>query len=230
MKSQFFRIFNSDDQDNKGFFLDFEKILKIDPKKAEYLLINTNKLFDSETKDQRRAFALEAEKQTGLELGIIDIFYNMLFFLSRFYTENEIPVDDADLIEADIIENKLLQSFNKPNASIVLHAVFEKLQDQCIDSFKKQKSKYGVLPSFSQLSSTVELRARLVNEYRSGLSANSYTPTVKGFFPVASFALYSDSNSDPFFFTASKEQVEVILEKMKAIVKELEAVEQYIRK
>jgi hypothetical protein len=188
----------------------------------EMTFATTNKHID--------ALSEKVADATGLPLIRVSSIYQCLIFFYRRIRGGKYMGDTTEAWARDIAQfgiidqnqEKLLSRNLKP-----LLDISEELESEAL----RRDFANGVFPTLSGFGSTTELRSVQKDRYDTTIDVNNYRPDIKDTLPVASIRLkFKNTSKQDVYFQADKSDVDFLIAHLRALLKDMSALESFVKK
>ncbi len=220
MKSILFSRLDLSDERNKGFSTDLVELLQLSQSQLDALVKSLPEYLESTTKPKKSALISDIAQSTGILQYRLDSLIAILIFFLAQMEDDEISVDEPDAWMQDLQELGVLSDEN----SVTFLRLIQELKTSTIERFSRirriQLETGGVLPSFSSIGYTVEMRGVFSEDYESWKPLETYSPKLLDLVPVASISIgiRGEAKSE-VAFQASLDQIDIMLGHLNAAKK-----------
>ena len=220
MKSTLFSRFDLTDEENKFFVEAMEKVLS---NNRDGLLKIIQRLPEMQTltsRQERINVCEELSDELGVEFSTVNSAINVFNFFASNLIKNEFKDDTAEQIVDDLISLNKLKKDKKDLLQEILELIIKESKNSLLRANAERKSKLGVLPSFTGISTSVELRAIIEREIDVKESLDEYLPILLGYIPIVSISIHSDDeNNSNYFLQATIDETKLIIRELQAAIK-----------
>jgi hypothetical protein len=201
IKTHLAKQFNANPVLQKRFKEDLQVIFSLSQDKRSAIL-NEYLQFSSKFYNPQGSFSLTKLGEKYSEDPVcIHTFLNLSAFFAEAILEN---LDDSiDEIAKDIFDLQIITHENIVDFKKFLENIKDKAQE-INSSTKRQKEQVGILPFYTSIDTTVELRTLLETEYDCGEKIEEFSPKISELIPVITCRVRVDSGLQrEFFFQTS---------------------------
>ena len=223
MKSILFSSFDPMDKDNTEFTNDLQHLVNTNEEQWNIIMDYLPKLFISVPTSERKATKQELSKKSGLSLVEIQHDLSVIsFFFNQFSDKSKGIFNDTPKSWADDLQS---MGILKPDKVTFFISIMKQLKDKFKSTVSpiltEQQYQIGVIPTFSSIETTVEMRAMFENEYELETPVEDYIPKIIGVTPIISVVISaSRGDSREFVFQASPSQIKTFIESLRSTLKE----------
>ncbi len=155
---------------------------------------------------------------------------SVMHFLLDALLSKDVPDSDAQLWADDLEERGWLEASLRPRFERMVERISSDLLLRVQPALKRRRAAGGVLPSFSGCGMTVEVRPVREGFYRRGTSIEDYEPKIVDTSIVTSIHIAVDEGSpEHFYFQADEDDIDYLINMLKAAKKEAAAVRAYLK-
>jgi hypothetical protein len=224
MKTKLFGSFDINDEQNKDFIDDFKSLLIIDKECIKIIIEKSVDLMSVKQKTVYLKSIDELNTKIGISQSSLLRYVSLFQFLLEQLSEPEYKSDSISNLADDILSTNKFDQSSSDKIIYIFTLLRKKIEKGADEIILKNMTARGALPCIKNIRSTIELRAIIENGYKVGTKSSAYTPIVKGIVPIASIGIDTDIDTQSsFFFQATSEDVDVLIDKLSAIKKEFEA-------
>lgn len=161
----------------------------------------------------------------NLKIALSGPFGIISFFYKTFSSDPGIDpsaTDSPEDIVSDFADLEIIPT--DTDSSKFLHLLTALKQFAIQDKPKRLTEKFlkGMFPTLNSIGTTVELRAILDPPYDPSLPVSDYTPNVSKLIAIASINLKLDNHPhSPFFFQATVPEIQQIIDRLQATIREM---------
>jgi hypothetical protein len=220
MKSNLFSRYDLTDEDNKSFVEDIDKTLSIGREGLKHLIERYPNILSKTLKHERVKECENLSKELHVDFSAVWTAINVLGFFTSRLIEEEYKDDSAEQLTEDVFSLNLINEEKKDTFLEVIEILKEDLGNTLIKASAERISKLGVLPSFSGINTSVELRSIIERNIRFDESVDEYSPNLIGYIPIISISISSDDeNNSNYYFQATIEETIIIIKNLQAALK-----------
>jgi hypothetical protein len=229
MRTMFFVGFDPNKDTNRAFLRELRCLISFDADKRGKLLKAVFDILDIRSEKARKDRVETLAKEIKIPLPDVYSALGSCNFLMESLARDENKADKPINLGEDLRE---LTGISAEETSRFVEVV-ENIKRDAVDKYKVQKKRKsfeaGVLPSFRGCGVTVEMRAVIDDKFGFGMDLEKYKPKIVGHAPVISVHLHTDSGVlDEFIFQASPEELQLLVDNLRAALTEAEAFKKYI--
>lgn len=230
IQTRLFQEFDPTSSGNELFVRDLKRLLELSPATLDLVFSRLPQILVSRTTEGTQDLLQQLTDQVN-ESGInVRGAINALSFFASRLARSKFEADSPRDLAADLRTLKLIDQQQQE----VLETALARLHGEILPSYKtdayRQQVSAGVGPSFSGLGATVELRAIQEKRYEPTQSVSEYEPDIRDVVGVASIVITTnDPQQSRFFFQADAEELELIINALKATQMDLRALESFCK-
>jgi hypothetical protein len=215
MKSILFSRFDINQDSNSSFISDFQESMKVSEEGLIKIVDHLPKILSCSTDFQKKNGLLEIEQEIGIDIIKIDVCINVLYFFVKQMQNEDLEKDSFQLWAEDIKEISGITTEQEKKFENVLTVIKNKYLDSIERESAINRSKNGVLPCFKSISTTVELRAVLENEYQWKDPVENFSPKIIELIPIISVSLHTDSHTeDHYYFQIPVDDLDLVIKEL----------------
>ncbi len=231
MKSQLITTLLDDPEgaSTRRFKGHLDAILALAPADIDKMLAAFPDILFAETQGQQRRIIEDLATKCEAGLDVLVRSSSILQFFVKASLRQDLPEKEISLWVPDMIECGVLSADKEQAASAILKRLAEDVVPSIEPRARRLSAASGVLPVFARGGYTVEVRSVPEDIYRRGNPIGEYVPKILDAAAVVSLHLMVDSGTPAdFYFQATAEDVDYLVDLLKAARKELAAFEEYL--
>lgn len=231
MQSRLFTtVFDDPEAENaKTFARHLRETLELGEEGCRMCVDALPQVSDARTPTQHREVINDLASKSKITRSTLDHAFSVIRFLSDSLVIEEIPNEDSDLWASDLQELGWVADELRP----AFDALLERLTSARSDlQFRKHERRAtgGVLPCFTSLGYTVEVRPIREKIFRWGERVEEYEPEILGTVLVTSIHIGVDEGlAKDLYFQADEKDIADIIDNLRAAKQEMAALRKFLR-
>jgi hypothetical protein len=231
MQSRLFTtVFDNPEGDNaKTFARHLRETLQLGEERCRMCVDALPQLSNARTPTQEREFVSDLASKSGITRSTLAHALSVIKFLSDSLVVEGIPDNDSDLWASDLQELGWVDD----ELRLAFDSLLERLTSARSDlQFRKHERRAtgGVLPCFTSLGYTVEVRPIREKIFRWGERVEEYEPKILGTVLVTSIHIGVDEGpTEGLYFQTDEEDIDNIIDSLRAAKKEMAALRKFLR-
>jgi hypothetical protein len=172
------------------------------------------------TQDEALPHVEKLETETKLTRPTLQRVVNFATFILSTLQEEDMTDEDPKLWTKDLISFGLLPSAGEERFYQYMIALRDSAFSKLDTLARERSAESGVLPAFTGVSTTVELRGVFKKPYKLGSKIEDYTPELLSYRPIVSVAISVDGGvTKTFTFQAAPDELKYIIAELQAAQK-----------
>jgi len=227
LKSKFFSNFDSTDEDNKGFKIALDRLMELSLDDLNTIIDMLPSILLAETNVQaNEQIQILQDKLPDINASVVQSSITFFEFLEEHLRE---VMDTPEDLVFDLVENLTLLQESKRDLFLHVITRLKEVIDSTGSEVLKREYAAGVLPAFDGIGTTVEIRAIQENRFSPITSVDKYTPSISDLVGIVSINIDLDTGNE-FFFQAARSDLELVIDTLRAALKDLDALESFNNK
>ena len=228
MKSKLFA--KHDLRDDESFERDIKHLLAVDPQVLGGILEYAFQCIEVLSTAEKERICDKASDSTGLPRASLDHVLSITQFLLRqFTTRGDAASDDPSTLVEDLQEMFDLPTDSRP-AFLDFFTQMKALAESKVEPLILRRAhSQSTLPIVRSVSTAVDYRVLFDEDYATDKDLATFSPTFMGLVPVGIVQLVlSAPPEESVFFQASKRSLQVIIDHLKGLQKQIDIAEKHI--
>jgi hypothetical protein len=223
MISNLFSSFDPSHKDNSDFVLDLNSLMETSPIQRDAILESLPLLVTAKTDKAIESITNDLIDKTGLNrINIKRITAFLAFFVSQLEDDKtNVKTDTADSWFLDLVSLQILKKEQSTNFISFMESTKKTIIDIILPQLKVDVYESGVIPHWTGIGTSVELRGVFDTEFRLGDVLSNFSPKLTSLSPIMSVVLtVNRGDPDRFFFQITLQQMNLLINSLEAVRKQ----------